>query len=369
MKRRTLLAGLGALAALTGCADQGPFQIGFLAGLSGRGAVTSEDGRNGAILAVEQVNAAGGIRGRQVELMVRDNGDDADTARAAMQTLVAARVQAVVGPFSSAIALAVLPLASQAGLLLVSPNATASSLAGKDDVLVMLNPSTHEATQAYAQTLWQRGLRRLAVATATDARNAVYATAWRDEFVAAFQALGGLVVGQEGFASDAATAYGAVVRKLLDTEPDGLVLACGSVDAVRLTQQVRSQAAEMVVVVADAAAGEALITLGGRAVEGVIAGQLHDMTSRAARYLAFVAAYQARFARPPGYHAVIAHDAVTVLVQAQLRRGGRQSLKDSVLANGPYEGLQQPVVFDRFGDVQRAPHFVQVRNGRFEPLP
>lgn len=368
MRRRALPAGLIALAGLAGCSPAGPFKLGFLAGLSGRAAVTSEDGRNGCILAVEQVNATGGMQGQLLELVVQDNGDDAATARSAMQQLLQARVQAVIGPFASAVAVAVLPLAQQAGVLLLSPNATASVLAGQDDALLMLNPSTREATRAYAQLLWQRGLRRLATATATDPRNAVYAVAWRDEFADAFRALGGVLAAQVDFASDPATAYGEVVRKMLDSRPDGLVFACGSVDAVRLAQQARRQAPALPVAVADAAGGEALIAIGGRAVEGIVVGQLHDRSNTSARYRAFVDAYQSRFGRMPGYHAVISHDAVTVLVQAQGRRGAAESMKGAVLRHGPYDGLQQPIVFDRFGDTTRAPHFVTVRDGRFEPL-
>ncbi|MGC3983649.1 MAG: ABC transporter substrate-binding protein [Pseudorhodoferax sp.] len=368
MRRRALAVGLAGLAGLAGCQPQGLSRIGFLAGLSGRGAATGVDGRNGAILAVEQVNAAVDARGRGLELVVQDNGDDPATARTAMENLLAAQVQAVVGPFASAVAIAVLPLAAQAGLLLVSPNATASVLAGKDDMLLMLSPGTRDTTRAYAQLLRDRGHRRMAVATATDPRDAVYAVAWRDEFRAAFQALGGAVTVAADFASDTATAYGEVVHRMLQERPDGLVFACGTVDAVRLAQQARRQAPGLPVAVADAAGGEALIALGGRAVEGVLVGQLHDRASTSARYLAFVAAYQERFGRGPGYHAAIAHDAVTVLVQAAVRGLAGESLKQSVLQHGPYDGLQQPIGFDRFGDTTRAPSFVVVQDGRFQPL-
>jgi branched-chain amino acid transport system substrate-binding protein len=368
VRRRTLLAGLGALAALTACGRQGPFKLGFLAGLSGRTAVTSEDGRNGTILAVEQVNLAGGIGGQPVELLVQDNGEDAQAARGAMQALVAAGVQATVGPFSSTVVQELLPLAEKAGVLMISPAATAAVLAGRDDAFVMLNPSTRELARAYAELLWRRGQHRLAVATATDARNGLYATAWRDDFCRRFADLGGVVTAQQGFASDASTAYGEVVRALLDSRPDGLVFACGSVDAVRLAQQARKQAPEMPVTVAESAGGEALIALGGTAVEGIVAGQLHDRSSRVPRYLDFVDAYQARFGRVPGYHAVLSHDAVTVLAQAQARRNNGESLKQAVLRHGPYDGLQQPIVLDAFGDTARAPFFVVVRGGRFEPL-
>ena len=368
MNWRLAAALLLSLVCLAGCEADAPLRIGFLAGLSGRGAVSNEDGRNGAILAVEQHNAREKAA-RPLELLVQDNGNDATAARAAMAALLTAHADAIVGPFASSVAVVVLPQAQQAGVVMISPNATASVLAGKDDQLLMLNPSTREVSRAYAELLWKRGQRRIAVAAATDAANAVYAVAWRDEFGDAFRALGGQIVARVDFDSNPATAYGDVVQRMLAGRPDGLVFVCGTLDAVRLAQQARKQAPELPMAAADAAAGESLATLGGRAVEGVLVGQLHDRASTSARYQAFMLAYQARFSRAPGYHAMVAYDAVTVLAQAAQRRQRGESMKQAVLRHGPYDGLQQPIAFDASGDAQRAVHFTVVHDGRFEALP
>lgn len=77
MGNTSLLAGALALAwALTGCAPPEPIRIGLLAGLSDRGSDFGESVRNGVILAIEQQNEAGGINGRKIELIVRDDGQD-----------------------------------------------------------------------------------------------------------------------------------------------------------------------------------------------------------------------------------------------------------------------------------------------------
>lgn len=57
---------------LAGCSDPQPIRIGLIAGLSDRGSDFGESVRNGVILAVEEQNAAGGINGRPIELIVRD---------------------------------------------------------------------------------------------------------------------------------------------------------------------------------------------------------------------------------------------------------------------------------------------------------
>ena len=61
------------LGLVSGCGPREPVRVGFLGGLSGRVADLGEAGRNGAQIAVEEVNRAGGIDGRQIQLIVRDD--------------------------------------------------------------------------------------------------------------------------------------------------------------------------------------------------------------------------------------------------------------------------------------------------------
>ncbi|MDH5536213.1 MAG: amino acid ABC transporter substrate-binding protein, partial [Betaproteobacteria bacterium] len=80
-----------------------------------------------------------------------------------------------------------------------------------------------------------------------------------------------------------------------------------------------------------------------------------------------VAAYRKRFQLEPGYTSVNAYDAATVILDALARGGADQGLKRALLASGPFDGLQQPIVFDRYGDTTRKGYFLTMRKGRFEP--
>ncbi|HWT16306.1 MAG TPA: ABC transporter substrate-binding protein, partial [Patescibacteria group bacterium] len=99
------------LGLVSGCGPREPVRVGFLGGLSGRVADLGESGRNGAQIAVEEVNRAGGIGGRQVELIVRDDAQNPEKAISAINELIGARVEAIVGPMTSAMAEVVLPIA------------------------------------------------------------------------------------------------------------------------------------------------------------------------------------------------------------------------------------------------------------------
>ena len=80
LRETVAVAGLLALAA---CAPPEPLRLGFVGGLSGRVADLGIEGRNGAMLAVEQRNKLGGVNGRQVELVVEDDQQNVDAARMA----------------------------------------------------------------------------------------------------------------------------------------------------------------------------------------------------------------------------------------------------------------------------------------------
>lgn len=351
---------------LAGCGLREPISIGFLGGLAAQGFNVSEDGRNGALLAVEEVNRQGGVHGRLLTLVVREIAHEKHGAQDATRALLAAQVQAIVGPFTSTQALAVLPLADEAGTLLISPTANAPELQARDDQMVLLNGALGDSARAYAQVLAQRGLRRMAVAF--DESNHAYSGQWLAAFRTRLAERGGEMVVQAGFSAGTELSYAAVVRQLLAAGPDGLLFIGRGPDAARLAQQVRKQGVTVPLATAEWATTDSLIELGGRAVEGLVTAQPYDPGNTSARYQAFLGRYRERHGREPSFGALGAYDAVMVLAEAMARADPGAKPRDAVLRHGPYTGLQHPIAFDRFGDSTRPLHFVEVRDGAFAPL-
>lgn len=361
ISRRRWIVALVPMAGLAGCARP-PLRIGFLNEVHGADANFGEDARNGAMLGIEQCNAAGGIAGRPVELVV--HSFDHRQARGALQALQDAGAEVLVGPFGTRLALQLLPMAETARVLMLSPTVTSQALVGKDDQLLRLNLTNGESAQATARMLRDAGCRRIALAR--DVRNAEYAVAWGEAFRAAVEATGGAVVDTVDFGLEPALSFEAVVRHLLAGGPDGLMFVASGADAARLAQQARKHDAGVLLAAAAWAATPALIELGGQAVEGLLVAQAHNPQDRSPRFLAFQRSFRERFDEQPGYGAACAYDAVLVLVQALQRADAGESPKEALLRHGPYDGLQQSIAFDRFGDARRAAHATVVRGGRFE---
>ncbi len=136
-----LLAGV-ALAGCTGepvdrpcprTSAEGQPVIGTLLPISGRLSSIGPDTKRAVDLAVQDINLAGGILGRQVEVLHKDTASTPEVARAAADDLIDQGATAMVGPVSSAVALAVVNQTDRPGTLVVTPGATTDRLSSQDD--------------------------------------------------------------------------------------------------------------------------------------------------------------------------------------------------------------------------------------------
>ncbi|HRD64848.1 MAG TPA: ABC transporter substrate-binding protein [Candidatus Competibacter sp.] len=352
---------LGLMIVLGSCSRSEPIRIGFVGGISGRVADLGVAGRNGVLLAVELRNRAGGVAGRQVELIIKDDEQDPEVAERVTRDLVAQGVVAIVGPMTSAMAMRVVPVANEAKVLVVSPTVTADDLSGLDDYFFRVIASTRQ--YASKNALYQRNLRR--VATAYDLGNKAYTESWLRNFRDAFSQNGGAIIRTLGFQSGGDTPFLPIARELLAAQPDGVLIIANSVDSALLCQQIRKLDPRVPIMVAEWGATERLVELGGQAVEGVTAPQLFDRESLSPAYQAFRQHYLERFGQEPGFGGTAGFDAANVVLDALAKRRPEQSLKETVLAIRHFEGVQNPLSFDDFGDAQRETFITVVRDGRF----
>ncbi|MFN4360589.1 MAG: ABC transporter substrate-binding protein [Hylemonella sp.] len=361
--RRHLVLGAALAPLLSACAPEPTLRIGLLAGLSGSVADLGEAARAGAQLAVEQSNAEGGVQGRQLELLPRDDAQDPEQARAALAAFERDRVVAIIGPMTSAMAEAVLPASARSNLVLISPTVSASRLLGRDDTLFMALTSTqHNARQA-AHYHASRGWRR--VLALYDTRNSIYSEDWLSGYREAIGSHGGQLVQAVPFSSGQPDSYPQAVRQLRAREADAIIYVANAVDTVRLLLLVRQAGWRLPALGVTWSATEQLLELGGREVEGMSSIQLFNRELATPRYLAFLRTYRERFAQEPGFASVAAYDATQALIQALRQQRPDQSVKQALLQAGPYEGLQERWNFDLYGDVQRRNYITIVRDGRF----
>lgn len=343
------------------------FTLGFLGGLSGPQADLGESGRNGALLAVDGANQNDALSGRLVRLEIRDDKNDPKAARQAALDLAGLGVAALVGPFTSAMTSSVLEVAQPAGLLVFSPTASSGQFDSRKDVLLRLASSTKDNARSYADfAVNSQGYRSFVLVC--DGSNGAYTETWETAFQNAVTAHGARILGSDKFSSRAEIHYNEMAKRLVAAQAEAMVFVTGAIDAARLCQQVRAINPRVAILVAEWAGTEALIELGGRAVNGVETLELFDPWSDSPEYKAFAEKYRQRFAAEPSFSSVLAFETVTIILQAERTRKTGQSLQEAILRGGPYRGLQQTFAMDAFGDVKRKISFVRVSGDHFEAI-
>jgi branched-chain amino acid transport system substrate-binding protein len=349
---------------LPGCQEKEPYKLGFVAGLSGKVADLGVAGRNGAQLAVEGYNAAGGLEGRQIELVIRDDEQNAATARKVAGELIAQNIELIIGPMTSSMAMAMLPQINASQTILLSPTVTTTALTGKDDnfLRVLADTSSYAINSARYQ-YEMLGLRT--VSAIYDSGNAAYTESWLDDFQRTFTNLGGQILEVRPFRSGPNTVFLPMVKELLATGADSLLIISNAVDSALICQQIYKLAPGQIVAMSEWASTERFVELAGPAAEGVIVSQFLDRTNPSERYLQFLDQYRRRFQQEPGFAGLAGYDAARVALKALEIRGAGQSLKQTIIAQKSFQGAQQRLTFDRFGDADRNSFVAQVHKGLY----
>lgn len=201
-----------------------PYKIGVMESVTGPGETYGNVAVQAKQMAVDEINAAGGVNGRMIELIVEDekcNAQDAITAYRKLTDVDGVKI--ILGTSCSGAMLGAAPLAEEEGVVMFSGLATNPDIANAGDYIFRTSMSDAQVGIDTGNVLWADGVRTLATITeATD-----YAEGVRRTSVAQFENRGGQVVAEERYASDV-TDFRSQLTKLLNANPDGLHVAAQS---------------------------------------------------------------------------------------------------------------------------------------------
>lgn len=349
------------------CHKKAPVKIGFLGGLTGRVADLGMAGRDGAMLAIEQFNSSGGLRGQPVTLLTADDRQRPDAAHQALQSLIDAGCLAIIGPMTSQMAIATLPLSQQAGIALLSPTTSTDLLSGLDDNFFRLYPSNRE-TARYLAELAYRQLHLRRIIAVWDQDNRAHTATWLANFEQAFTELGGEIITALPIVSRDISAFAELAEQVAAQQADALFILANAIDTGLICQNLAKKGVKSPVLASEWSTTSGIVSFGGRAIEGLICLQTVKPNDRSPQFLAFSDAFRQRFGYEPGFAAVHSYDAATILFQA-LQRSQRPSEVIRYLKTVQhFPVLQGTLQIDRRGDVQRELFPVIIRNGHIQAL-
>ena len=201
--------------------DDGAFRIGVMESVTGPGETYGNVAVRAKQMAVDEINAAGGINGRMLELIVEDSKCSAQDSITAYNKLTDVDgMKIILGTSCSGAMLGAAPLAEEEGVILFSGLATNPDIANAGDYIFRTSMSDAQLGIDTGNVLWTDGIRRLAtISESTD-----YAEGVRRTTSDRFEELGGEIVGAERYSSDV-TDFRSQLTKLLGENPDAFHVA------------------------------------------------------------------------------------------------------------------------------------------------
>jgi branched-chain amino acid transport system substrate-binding protein len=354
------------LSVSTGCEkEENPIKVGFVGGLTGRLSDLGTAGRNGVILAVEEINGKGGIHGRPVELIVKDDQQNPETALRVDRELVDEGVVAIIGHMTSTMSMVAIPFVNEKQIVMISPTTSTNKVTGIDDYFIrMMPPNKSETDHLAHQAFNVMGLRKMAVIY--DLSNQAYTEGFFRNFKEGFEGLGGKINHVETFTSGKNMDFVKSADALLEANPDGVLIVTGAPDAAMISQRIRMTGAKLPIFSCGWAMTADLLHDGGPAVEGLLFSQLFNRKSQQKAYLEFRKRFKKRFGETPNFAAAHGYEAAFVLFKALSKSADRKTLKATILQQDIFEGLQGDFKMDQYGDPQRKRFLITVEKGQFK---
>ena len=213
---------------------QQPIRVGASIALTGRDAIQGGYVREGYLLCQKHVNDKGGVRGRPIEFLIRDDGSDPQTAVSLYEKLIMEdKVDVVMGPYGSPITDAVADVTEKHRKLMVAPAAATTSIweKGRRYLIMVLSPLEASA-EGTIDLAARHGLKTIGLIGAL-ARPAIIKGA-----LELARQKGLEVVVHETFPAGT-TDFSALLNKVKAAKPDVLVVGAPPADAIAITRQMR----------------------------------------------------------------------------------------------------------------------------------
>jgi branched-chain amino acid transport system substrate-binding protein len=370
IKRTYMLLSMLVLASmvLTACGGAGTaggsIKVAVLAPLSGPVPTFGVSTRDGALLAIEEWNAKGGVLGQQIEPVVADSQCTADPAvNAANKVIDQDGVHYIVGEVCSKASIPVSEIAESKGVVQISPTST--------NTAVTLNPDGSTKQYVFRACFIDpfQGLVMAKFALSQGKKTAFimfdkgndYVLGLAEAFEKSFTEGGGTIVGKEAYTGQD-TDFSAILTKVADSDAEVLFLP----DYYNIVNLVGAQAKERgVTAVMMGGDGWDSADLDPTAAEGGYFSNHYSAEDTRAIVGDFVSRYEAKFGAKPDALAALAYDATNLLLAA-IEKAGKDdpaAVKDA-LAALQYEAVSGNITFDAQHNPIKAAVVMQVKDGK-----
>lgn len=363
-----------AAAALTGCGGgeekSDTIKIGTDLEMTGNQAAYGQDAMRGAQLAVDEINKAGGVLGKKIELVSLDNKSEPSEAASAAQKLVDEGVVAVVAPNMSSNALAAVPILNGAKIPSISPGGTNPKITVDENTgkvipysyrACFIDPYQGKVMASFVAD--KLGKKKVAILIDNSSD---YAKGLAKFFTEAFTAKGGTVVGTEAYLQKD-TDFNAVLTKIKDLDPDFIYVPGYYQEVGLILKQARAMGITVPFGGGDGWDSPTLAEIAGAdALAGTYYSNHYAIQEDNKKVMDFVNAYKAANSQEPGVFGALTYDTIHLLAQVIKDAGSAdpQKIADGLAALKTFSGVTGDMSFTETHDAKKAAFILTFKDGK-----
>jgi branched-chain amino acid transport system substrate-binding protein len=363
LRRATFTFALPLFVSAAPAAD--PIKIGHYGSLTGKDAAFGVATRKGVLLAVEELNAKGGVLGRPLEYLVEDiQSKQGESATAVKKLISRDKVVAVIGANASFNSLEAGPICQNAKIPMMAISSTNPKVTEIGDYIFricFIDPFQGAVLAKFARASLHA--QRVALLTAV---NSPYSVGLSSVLRQDFTARGGEIVGEQKYV-EGDKDFRAQLTAIRTTKPDVIAATGFYTEAALICIQARSLGLDVPVIGGDGWEAPQLVELGGKAVEGTYYSTYFSAENDAPEVRSFVQRYRARWNNevPEGVSA-LGYDAMYLIAAAMEKAGTTESarLRDAIAATRDFPGVTGHTTIDEKRNSSKAAVMLVVKNGR-----
>lgn len=363
-----LALGLG----LSACKKEGTssggntIKIGEVGAKTGPIATFGISTRNGVMMAIEEVNAAGGVKGKQIEVIsLDDQGKPEEAAIVTTKLITQDKVVAVLGEVASSISLAMAPIAQQYKIPMITPSSTNPEVTKKGDYIFrvcFIDPFQGSVMAKFAF----ENLKAKNVAILKDIKND-YSMGLSQFFNETFKSLGGNIVVEQSYSANDID-FKAQLTAIRAKKPDAIYVPGYYTDVGLIARQARELGITVPLMGGDGWDSPKLKEIGGKAVDGSYISNHYSSENQDPRVQEFLTKYKAKYGATPDALAAMGYDAAKVLVEAMIRAPSLEpkDIRDAIAVTKDFPGVTGNITLDADRNAVKAAVVLKVENGEFK---
>jgi branched-chain amino acid transport system substrate-binding protein len=343
-------------------------KVGEYASLTGKEASFGQYSHNGVALAVEEINARGGVLGRPIELISEDDQSRPGQAATVVQKLISRdQVVAVLGEVASSRSLEAAPICQARKIPMISPASTNPDVTEKGDYIFRV---------CFTDTFQGRLLADFAAKTLKAKKVAVlkdvksdYSMGLARNFLAGARALGIETALERDF-SGGDKDFKAQLTAIRSSNPDAVFVPAYYTDVGLIIRQARSLGIKVPLFGGDGWESTATPQVAGSAAEGTYFSTHFSVDDQRPEVQEFVKKFKAKYGVPPDAMAALGYDSAAILADA-LRRAGSTDpakLRDAIAATKDFAAVTGKITLDERRNASKPAVILEIKGGKFNFL-